>query len=390
VSLGVDWSRLGRRAFLAAMFVLASIQLYYSARGSEYGLDFLGGTWHAGRAVLDGTSPYPPVLSGVRLLHASSGFMTPPPLALLGIPFSLLPFSVAVAAFNVLCAGALVGALRLLGVTDRRLYLLALCSFPFVSSLALGQPDGLFALAAAAAWRYRDSWHGAVAAAVLIAVKLLAWPLLIWFLVTRRNRQALTTLTATAAILVGSWACVGFRGMASYLNLLAADAKTYEKQSHSVVSGLMYLGLSAHAAAALAVVLAAAVAAVVVLAARGTDAGWFTAALSFGILMSPIVWEHYMVLLFVCLATIRRLRDPISWLMFAALWIAPTENPSGLWQAWLVPVLFSAIAIRTGYLGSSARALGEEPLRESAVPPSRIRRPRRPRHHLAGAHDYGR
>src|SRR5205085_8775178 len=126
----VDWRRLGRRVFIGSAFVLGAVQLFYSAGGNEYGLDFFGGTWHAGKAVLQGLSPYPPPESGWRLLHASSGFMTPPPLALVGIPFSLLPFWAAISAFNLLCIAAVVVAFRLLGVTDWRLHLLVVCSFP--------------------------------------------------------------------------------------------------------------------------------------------------------------------------------------------------------------------------------------------------------------------
>jgi hypothetical protein len=280
---------------------------------------------------------------------------------LLGVPFSLLPFGAAVAAFNLLCAVAFAGALGLLGVTDRRLVLLALCSFPFVSSLALGQPDGLFALAAAAAWKYRDSPSGAVAAGALIAAKLLAWPLLIWFLATRRFRQAGIAAASAVAMVVGSWTFIGFKGMSAYLQLLAADAKTYEDKSHSLVSGIMHLGISSNAAVAISILAAAAIAAIVVRLARGSDSGWFLAAIVAGVLSSPIVWVHYLVILFVCLAAMRRLRDPWIWLLMATLWVAPTENPANLWQAWLVPVIASTIALRGGYLSRS------EPLRTAAV-----------------------
>jgi hypothetical protein len=364
----VDWRRLGRRGFIGAAFAAGAIQVYYSARGHEYGLDFLGGTWHAGKAVLDGQSPYPPPEMGRALLHASSGFMTPPPLALLGIPFSLLPFWAAVATFNLLCAGALVAALRVLGVTDKRLYLLALCSFPFVSSLALGQPDGLFALAAAGAWRWRDDpWRGGVAAGALIAAKLLAWPLVIWLLVTRRRGQAGVTAGSAAVILLGSWACIGFKGLATYPQLLSDDARTYEYRSHSLVSGFMHLGLSTHTAVTLTFVAAAVVAAAIAGIARGSDVGWFTAALIGGVLSSPIVWDHYLVLVFICLAAARRLRDPVSWLLIAALWACPVENPSTLWQAWLVPVIACAIGLRVGFLSRSPRLANSQASRQGVL-----------------------
>jgi glycosyl transferase family 87 len=333
----INWRRLARRSFIAGTFVLAAVQLAYSASGNEYGLDFLGGTWHAGKAVLKGLNPYPQPEWGWPLLHASSGFMTPPPLALVGVPFSLLPFWAAVLSFNLVCAGAAIIALRVLDVSDRRVWLLALCSFPFVSSLALGQPDGLFVLAAACAWRWRDDrWWGGVAAGALIAAKLLAWPLVIWLLVTRRTRQAAVLVGSTLTLALGSWAVIGFRGLGAYLQLLRDDARTYEYRSHSLVSGFMHLGT--------------AIAAAVVLVARASDGGWFTAALLLGILTSPIVWDHYLVALIVCLAAIRRSRDALSWVLIVMLWMCPVENPANLWQAWIVPLIAGAVALRIGHL----------------------------------------
>jgi Glycosyltransferase family 87 len=351
----IDWRRLRRRAFIGAALAAASVQMYYSASGHQYGLDFRGGTWHAGWAVLQGHSPYPPPVTGLRLLLGPSSFMNPPLLALIGIPFSLLPFWTGIATFNVVCAGALVASLRSLGINDRRLYLLVLCSLPFITSLALGQPDGLLALPAAAAWRWRDdSSRGAVAVGVLIAAKLLAWPLIIWLIATRRSRQAAVAAGSTAVILAASWACIGFKGLAAYPRLLAADARVYENVCHSLVTGFMHLGLPAGAAVLLALVTAAAVGAGVVRIGHGGDAAWFTAAIVAGVLSSPIVWDHYLLLLFICLAASCGLRDPSSWLLVAALWLCPTENPPTLWQAWLVPVLASAIALRAAFLSRSA------------------------------------
>jgi hypothetical protein len=353
---GIDWQRFGRRAFIVGAVLFGLIELYLQARGSEYGLDFHGGTWQAGRAVLEGRSPFPPPLVGSRLYHASSGFMTPPPLALIGIPFSLLPFGLATALFNMLCSVALIAALRVLGVTDYRVHLLALCSFPFVSSLTMGQPDGLFALAAALAWRHRDHrWKGALAAAVLIAAKLLAWPLVIWLLITRRVRQAWITAAGTVGILLGTWACIGFQGLAAYPRLLADDAKTYENQSHSIVAGLMHLGVPARASTAFAFLGAAGLAVTLARLGRGhRDVSCFIAATVLGIMSSAIVWEHYLVLLFVCFAALRRVHDRVFWLCVGALWIAPVENPMSLWQAWLVPVVVAAIVVRAGVLARRA------------------------------------
>jgi hypothetical protein len=345
----VDWHRLGRRALLSGLVIVAMIALYRNAMGSHYGFDFHG-IWRAGQDVLAGRSPYL-APNAHKLLVVGNAYIDPPLLAVLATVFSVLPFGLGVALWNVTCAAAFVAALFLLGVRDWRGYVVALCSFPFVSSLALGQPDGLFALAAALAWRYRDSWRGALAVGALIAAKLLAWPLLLWLVVTRRIRCSLIALVSAVALLLLSWATIGFKGLVDYPKLLAADAQAFATRSHSIVAGAMRLGASEQLATALAIALAAAVGLVIVRVARGSDPGCFAATIAVGLLASPLLWSHYLVLLFIPLA-IGRHRPDRLWLLTAAFWLSPFEtNPHG-WQIGLV--LFTATTIAIG-ASSTAR-----------------------------------
>jgi hypothetical protein len=350
----IDWHRLGRRSLIASAVVLAAAELFLQARGTEYGFDYRGGISHAAGLVLSGQSLYLHS-DAAAFLRDANAFITPPLLALIAVPLSPFPFSAAIVAWNLLCTVALVAALRLLGISDWRPQLLAICSFPFVSSLALGQPDGLLALSAAVAWRWRESWPGAVGVATLIAAKLLAWPLLIWLLATRRFRQALIASGSAVGLLLASWACIGFQGLADYPKLLAADAVAFEVRSHSVVTALVRLGVSASVAVPLAIIFAALIGCAVVLSARGSDEGWFTATLVLGLLMSPVMWQHYLVILLIALAISQGTGDLISWLLVAGLWFSPTETPPTTLQALLIPLLASAIAIRTGTLSRGGR-----------------------------------
>lgn len=342
---GIDWKRFARRAFIAGMVVFGVAQLVLMAMGTQYGFDFRGGTWQAGHALLDGRSPFPPPYPAA-LLHIANGFITPPLLGVVAIPFSLLGFHVALILWNLVCTLAFAVALRLLGVRDWRIYVVAVCCFPFVSSLALGQPDGLFALAAAIAWRHRGSSRGAVAVGVLIAAKLFAWPLVIWLVVTRRYKLAATAAASAAGLLALSWAAIGFKGLLSYPRLLSAETHAYGPKSHSYVAAFTRLGASLSVAEVASVLAAGLTAFLVLRAARSRDFGWFTAALTFGLLVSPVVWQHYLVVLFVPLAVSRRLRDPLVWVVIGALWLSPVESPPTLWQTWLVPVLASVLAVR--------------------------------------------
>jgi hypothetical protein len=323
----VGWRRLARRSFIGGLIALTAVVLWKRALGPQFGFDFYGGAWKAGHALLHGSSPY--VQPDPRLLFSlRNAFVTPPLLGILAIPFALLPFKVAAALWAVLCAVAFVAALRLLGVRDTRLYALAICSFPFVDSVLMGQSDCLLVLLAALAWRYRDSSRGGAAAGALVAAKLFAWPLLIWLLATRRFRAAGLALASGIGLTLASWAVIDFHGMTAYPKLLAADARAFEgwAYSNSVVGGAMHFGASAPLASALAIAFAVAVAAVVVSLARGSDEGWFGAAIGLGLFASPVVWPHYLVLLFVPIA-ISRTRSVRPWAVASLLWIGLFDVP---------------------------------------------------------------
>src|SRR5919204_50074 len=187
---------------------MTALTIYLGTKGHIWGFDFRGGAWAAGRAVLAGRSPSP-APDPAKLLAQGNAYIPPPLLAFLCGPLALLPFMPAVVVFGVACAAALVLALRIVGVRDWRVYGLALTSFPFVASLGMGQPDGLLALGIALAWRYRSSWRGAAALGIVIALKLLAWPLLLWLVLTRRFRQAGVAAAVAAGGGLGSWALIG-------------------------------------------------------------------------------------------------------------------------------------------------------------------------------------
>lgn len=307
---------------IGSTFALALLNFYVSVRGPNYAPDFHYGLWPAAHDLLHGRSPFPPA-DPHRLLALGNAFVTPPLLAVLGVPFSLLPFGVAVGLWNAVCVLSFVGALWVLGVRRIGLYVLALASVPLIDSLDMGQPDAIFALAAAVAWRYRDSDRGAVALGALIAAKLLAAPLLIWLLMTRRTRSFAVASASAVGFLLSSWALIGFAGLSSYPKLLGADARAFEAAgySFSLPGALIHLGITASSARWLAVVIALAIGVVTVRAARERDQGWFVAALMVGLLISPLMWLHYLTVLLVP-AALRGQKLGIWVILSAILWLA--------------------------------------------------------------------
>ncbi|HYZ76889.1 MAG TPA: glycosyltransferase family 87 protein [Gaiellaceae bacterium] len=323
--------------------LVAGLTIYLNVKSHSYGFDFRGGEWVAGRDVLAGRSPYP-APDPAHLVAVGNAYIPPPLLAVLSVPLSLLPMVPAAIVLDVVSTAALALALRIVGVRDWRVYGLALTSFPCVSTIVLGQPDGLLALGVALAWRYRSSWRGAAAAGLVIALKLLAWPLVLWFVVTRRFRQAGVATAVAVAATAGSWSLIGFEGLSQYPRLLSADATAFQARSRSVVAAAVGLGTTAHAARLLAFLVAAAVAVTVWRLASDRDLGAFAAALAFGLLSSPILWMHYLVLLFAPLAVAHK-RAGAVWLLTIAYWISPTDLPAPVWKIMVVLVVTATLSV---------------------------------------------
>ncbi len=314
----------------------------------RWGFDYRGGLWPSGRSILAGQNPYP-VPVAEHLLATGNALITPPLLSLANLPFSLLPYTAAIVAWDAVQLAALVMAMRLCGVRDWRGYALSIASLPFAMTLALGQADGLFALAAAAAWHYRKTIWSPIAVGVLVAAKLFAWPLILWFVLTRRFRHALVSSAVAVVVFVLSWAPLAFRGFMSYPRLLSADAHGFVLRSHAIVTFLVREGMHWRSASLLASGTAVAVSAALAWRARRSDVGLFAAMILLGLLLSPVLWSHYLVLLLVPLA-IARPRPDIAWVVFALCWISPTEpvgNPLSILFVLLVACFVTASTVKT-------------------------------------------
>lgn len=306
--------------------------------------------WRAGHDVVLGHSPYP--------------FVYPAPAAILMAPFGALPFKVAVGVFAIAAIAAVVGALRALGVRDWRCYTLALGWLPVASTTTLGALSTLLALGAALAWRYRDRRLVVAAAiAAVVAVKVFLWPLLIWLVATRRYRAAATSVAMGIGLALGCWAVIGFDGMLSYPRHIGEIASSQQGRSYSPDALLRALGVPTGAAhLALAALTVAAIGAVV-LTARGSDGDRraFAAAVGAALVVSPIVWLHYFVLLYVVVALYQK-RATAAWFLPLAFWFLGHQDsggsPARILASYAIAAAAIVLAISPNWLASrSARAI---------------------------------
>jgi len=273
--------------------------------------------WGAGHDLILGHSPYP--------------FVYPAPAAFLMAPFGVLPFKVAVVVYSLVLVGAALLTLRVLGVSDWRCYGAALGTLAGTAAITTGSLSWLIALSAALAWRYRDR-RVVVAASIVFAVvtKIFLWPLVFWLIATRRFRTAAASVVLGIVTVFGSWAILGFDGLRDYPHRLGHIAGLETARSYSPFALVQSLGGSEQLARIVLVGLTLVAIAAIFVLARGRDGDRraFVAALAAGLLLSPIVWAHYFVLLFVVIALYRR-RLTVAWVVPFVMWVLPGQDSHG-------------------------------------------------------------
>jgi hypothetical protein len=273
-------------------------------------------------------------------------FVYPPIVAFLYLPFALLPPLAADIALTIALIAATAAALRVAGVDDWRCYGVALLWAPVLSGLQTGNPSLFLMLALAFVWRARFRWllSGAVAALAL-AAKLFLWPLVIWFVATRRYRHALCAACGTLLVSAAAWLAIGFEGWNDWLRTLSLLDSLNADESYSLFAVGLDVGASPTLARAVSVGFAAAVLlGAWVLGRRGKDASSFALTIAAALLFSPVVWLHYFALLLVPVAvaspTLRRV-----WFLPIAMWAASATGNGAPWQTILVLAVAGAVVV---------------------------------------------
>lgn len=328
-----------RHLAMIVILALSVARLAFAVTDQRHWLyDFKGGLYNAGLAILDGHNPYHPgfiahqaaimrgggVAIGETSAHPFSLPLYPAPANLAVVPLSGLPLWLAGLMFTLLSVAALPLALRLLEVRDWRCYALALVSWPFVYSLELGTLGPLLVLGTAAIWRWRDRvWPPAIALASIVIAKVFPFPLAIWMLITRRYRALTLAVVLGVSLTFAAWAILGFAGMIEYPRMLSDASFIQQGRSDSLVAILLAAGVSTGTAQALSLAAAAALLGLAWQVSRSgslaADRRAFGLAVMAALTASPIVWDHYLVLLFVPVALITP--------TYSTLWLLPLAGP---------------------------------------------------------------
>ncbi len=240
--------------FALLPLALAALMIAVTLGGASFFYDFIGDLYDAGRAILHGRNPYDAALlahlaalqlAGGAPAHTFAVPVYPAPALLVVTPLALLGARASGLIFTLLAIVAMLAGLRLLGVRDWRCYGAAFLSWPLLHSLRLGQVNEFLVLGAGVAWHWRARlWPAAVAVASLVAAKLFLWPLGVWLLVSGRWRAGLLAAALAVGVTLVAWAAIGFDGLSSYPRMLSDLSSVEGAAGVSLLSVAAALGLS--------------------------------------------------------------------------------------------------------------------------------------------------
>jgi hypothetical protein len=348
-------------AFLALPIFFAVLFTISLVRGPEP-FDFHT-FWWSGHDVLHGLSPYPATLPHVAHQKTFRPFVYPAPAAYAMVPFALLPIGVANVLWALLGAGAVLATLYVLGVRDWRCYG-AVFLWPTVwSSLINGAISALLVLACAFLWRYRErTWIAGALVAALVVFKLYLWPLGVFLLATRRFRATVAAIVIAGGSTLAAWAAIGFAGLREYPQLIDRLTSLVGAQSYSPYALFVAGGASAATARLLMFGCGAVVLLAVVVRGRHVEGerAAFILAIGASLVLTPIVWPHYLALVVVVLALVRPRVGP-AWLAPAVLWpLSPAWSDGNGARIGAVLALTAALVGWAAWAASRPRPLPAE------------------------------
>ncbi len=269
--------------------------------GDGWGYDYRAYADAAERLADTGTLYPPETLDGPYRPGPYGLYMYAPPLGIAIGPLANLELDTAVTLWFVWHALALAAACALMPV-ERWIKLavfgLAALSYAVVRDFALGNVSVLLLLPLAAAWRWLDRPAGAMAQALAMAVRPTLGVLLIWQLLRRQWRAVAWTVGTGLALVALSLPFVGFDGYRDYLTVLAnLEGVTGVDRNYDLSTSALELGFD-RSVAELSLIAGYVMAFVAIgLSLRRERELGFVVTSSASVLLSPLLWDHYLAML---------------------------------------------------------------------------------------------
>jgi alpha-1,2-mannosyltransferase len=322
--------------FLALGVLALTVGATLAVAGDTLGYDFRA--YHnAALRVLDGQPAYD---TTAAVAGPFGLFFYPPVFIPLILSFGLLAVGPATWAWLATLIAAFLGGVAILPVASRTKWLVILLaglSWPFLYAVKLGQVGPLLFLTFGIGWRWLDRQPVLGAAGALgAAIKVQPGLILLWALLTRRW----TAVAAGAAVLLGlailAIPMAGLEAWPDFVGLLARVSDPITTPHNFTPGAVLYqMGVSRDAASAIQWLSTGLALVVFVIAAlRLAAVPSYLVAVIVSQLLSPILWDHYAMLLLL----------PVAWLIDRGHWwavlivLATPVLLVGILPAWVYPV----------------------------------------------------
>lgn len=313
-----------------------------------------------------GTLYQPETLSGPYQPGPYGLYMYAPPLGIaVGafVPMGPDGGTIAWSGIHVLALALACGVMPI-GIAQRlATFGIAALTFAVIRDVALGNVSALLLLPLAIAWRWLDSPIGSMAQALAISVRPTLGVLLIWQLLRRKWRAAAWTVGAGVVLIALSLPLVGIGGYADYLTVLRNLSNVMGVERNvDLGSTALALGWGTDAAtAALLAGYAVAITAILLSLRRDREVGFVVTA-SASLLLSPLLWDHYLSLLVLPAAFLAQRGRPWALGLPLLTWL-PAE---------LLPIVV-LLAVGLPFLAHDAASADREPpRRRPAWPQDRL------------------
>jgi alpha-1,2-mannosyltransferase len=347
--------RLGQAALpvLAIASFAGGLTGTIASAGETLGFDFLA--YHqAAVRILDGQPLY-------DMSYTQTGgfglFYYPPTFLPIILPLGMLSATTATWTWLAILVVAFLVGVSILP-TSRAvrwwIVLVAGLSFPFVYGVKLGQVGPILFLLFAMGWRgIDDAFRLGMSGALGAAIKLQPGLLLAWALLTGRHRAVAVGTAGLLLLAAGATGLAGFGAWSDFLTLLRTVSDPITTEHNFTPGSVAYqVGVPAEVASGLQVVSTIAILGISLAAIRWTtDEASYLIAVVASQLVSPILWDHYAMLLLL----------PIAYLCSAGRWWALAIPLVTAWPLVGVtppiayPVAFWLTAVGLLFVGRAAR-----------------------------------
>jgi hypothetical protein len=300
----IDWWVPLALVVSGVVFVLIAWTTILAAQHSAgWGYDFRAYYEAAVRFTATGSPYQSETLSGPFQPGPSGLYLYTPVPALLVVPLTWLDTSAATLLWLFIRLGLLVGMCALMPVprwVKLAMLGISVISYQFLIDLNLGNVSLIVTFFAVIAWRWLDRPISGLAIAASLAIRPAMGAIWVWWIVRRRWQAVAWTLIGLGAIVLVSLPFTGFEPWFQYVTVLR-NLSDVMGVPHNLDFGSMALtiGLTSQAGFMLELVgYALAIAAILLSLRRDREIG-FAVTLMATLLLSPLLWDHYLTNLIV-------------------------------------------------------------------------------------------